>query len=59
MTRALINRDPQEIWLRDAENNATHALAPLLYLAQRRKVPIAFGHAEIEKWGALAVAKMG
>lgn len=58
VTRALINRDPQEIWLRDDENTARNTLVPLLYLVARRKVPVGFGRLEIEKWGAIAVAKM-
>ena len=58
VTRALINRDPLEIWLRPAENEARQTLAPLLYLARKRGVPVEFGRAELEKWGALAVARM-
>ncbi len=58
VTRALINRDPLEIWLRPAEIEARQTLAPLLYLARKRGVPVEFGRDELRKWGALAVARM-
>ena len=58
VTRALINRDPLEIWLRTDENEAQQTLAPLLYLANKRGVPVEFGRTALENWGALAVARM-
>ncbi len=58
VTRALINRDPLEIWLRLEEAEARQTLAPLLYLASKRGVPVEFGRADLENWGALAVARM-
>ena len=58
VTRALINRDPLEIWLRLDEDEAKRTLLPLLYLAQKRGVPIEFGRADLAHWGALAVARM-
>ena len=58
VTRALINRDPREIWLRLGESAARQTLAPLLYLAQKRGVPVEFGRAELDNWGALALARM-
>ena len=56
--RALINRDPHEIWLRPRQNEAERTLAPLLYLAKKRGVPVEFGRADLGSWGALAVARM-
>ena len=58
VTRALINRDPLEIWLRVSQSEAQTSLAPLLYLANQRGVPVEFGRADLENWGALAVARM-
>lgn len=58
VTRALINRSPLEIWLRPNEMEARQTLAPLLYHARKRGVPVEFGRAELETWGALAVARM-
>ncbi len=58
VTRALINRDPLEIWLKLDENEARQTLAPLLYLAGKRGVPVEFGRADLADWGALAVARM-
>ena len=58
VTRALITREPLEIWLRPAENEARQTLAPLLYLANQRGVPLKFGRADLADWGALAVARM-
>ena len=58
VTRALINRNPLEIWLRAAETAARQTLAPLLYLARKRGVPVEFGRSELSNWGALAVARM-
>ncbi len=58
VTRALINRDPLEIWLRPTEAKARETLAPLLYHANKRGVPVEFGRDELANWGALAVARM-
>ncbi len=58
VTRALINRAPLEIWLRLGEYEARKTLAPLLYLANKRGVPVEFGRADLANWGALAVARM-
>ena len=58
VTRALINRAPLEIWLKLDETQARQTLAPLLYHAQKRGVPIEFGRADLANWGALAVARM-
>ena len=58
VTRALINRDPLEIWLRLGEDEARQTLAPLLYLANKRGVPVEFGREDLAKWVALAVARM-
>ncbi len=58
VTRALINRAPLEIWLRPAQDEAQATLAPLLYHARKRGVPVEFGRDELKDWGALAVARM-
>lgn len=58
VVRALINRDPREIWLCDAENEARARLSPLLYLAGLRGVPVRFGRDEPREWGAIAAARM-
>ena len=56
--RALINRNPLEIWLRASQTEASETLAPLLYLAQKRGVKVEFERHELESWGTLAAAKM-
>lgn len=58
VTRALINRAPLEIWLRPDEKQARETLAPLLYHASKRGVPVEFGREDLTDWGALAVARM-
>ncbi len=58
VTRALINRDPLEIRLSDDEATARQSLAPLLYLADRRNVPVIFGQRDLKDWGTIAVARM-
>lgn len=58
VTRALINRDPLEIWLSGEENEVQDSLAPLIYLAQRREVPIKYSCPEVGTWGAVAAARM-
>ena len=58
VTRALINRSPLEIWLRPEKIVAQQTLAPLLYLADKRGVPVEFGRDDLSNWGALAVARM-
>ncbi len=58
VVRALINRDPREIWLCDEEFVARKQLAPLLHLAKLRGVPVRFGRQEPRRWGARAAALM-
>ncbi|BCM92260.1 hypothetical protein IAD21_04139 [Abditibacteriota bacterium] len=58
VTRALINRDPLEIWLRADEVSAQQSLAPLLYLAQLRGVPVRFSRHELDEWNTAALARM-
>ncbi len=58
VARALINRDPREIWLCDDEIGARNRLAPLLHLAQMRGVPVRFGSEEPRRFGAIAAARM-
>lgn len=58
VTRALINRNPMEIWLATNEEDAQQTLAPLLYLAQLRGVPISFGRHELREWNTAALARM-
>jgi hypothetical protein len=58
VTRALINRDPIEIWLRADEKSARYSLAPLLYLARMRGVPVEFSRYELEEWNTAALARM-
>ena len=56
--RALINRSPREIWLRDEESVARASLAPLLYLCESRGVSVSFGRGELGRWNTLAAARM-
>lgn len=56
--RALVNRSPREIWLRDEEDLARVNLAPLLHLCESRGVPVSFGRAELSLWKTLAAARM-
>ncbi|PQV62948.1 Phosphoribosyl transferase (PRTase) [Abditibacterium utsteinense] len=58
VVRALINRDPREIWLCDEELAARKHLAPLLHLAKLRSVPVRFGSEKPRRWGAIAAAQM-
>jgi hypothetical protein len=58
VVRALINRNPREVLLRDDEGNAAAALAPVLHLCRLRDVPVSYGHAEVAAWGAVAAARM-
>lgn len=58
VTRALINRSPREVWLRDDEKTAQKTLAPMLHLAKLRGVPVEFDCLEIAELGALAIARM-
>lgn len=59
VTRALINRDPREIWLRPDRASAHKTLAPLLYLARLREIPVSFERRELDRWNTLALAQMG
>lgn len=56
--RALINRAPQEVLLRDEEIVARNQLAPLLHLCALRSVPVRFEQKQVGDWGALAAARM-
>lgn len=58
VTRALINRDPREIWLNADENTARKTLGPMLHLAGLRGVPIRFASDVPQRYGASAVAQM-
>ena len=59
VVRALINRNPREVLLRDDEETAAASLAPVLHLCRLRGVPVSYGRPEVESWGALAAARMG
>jgi hypothetical protein len=59
VVRALINRAPHEVLLRDEESTARHQLAPLLHLCALRGVPVRFAQKAVGDWGALAAARMG
>lgn len=58
VTRALINRDPLEIWLRSDRAGAELTVAPLLYLARLRGIPVSFERPELDKWSTSALARM-
>jgi hypothetical protein len=58
VARALINRNPREVWLSVDETTANRELAPLLHLAKLRGVPVRFERAEPRRWGAIAAARM-
>ena len=58
VVRALINRSPREVLLRDDEATAAGYLAPVLHLCRLRGVPVSYGRAEVAGWGALAAARM-
>jgi hypothetical protein len=58
VVRALINRDPKEIWLSDDESTARERLAPLLHLAKLRGILVLFESGEPARWGASAAARM-
>ncbi len=58
VVRALINRDPQEIFLRASEDEARRTLAPVLHLCQLRGVPVRYGRQELCRHGAAAIARM-
>lgn len=57
VVRALINRNPREVLLRDDET-ATETLAPVLHLCRLRGVPVSYGREEVAAWGAVAAARM-
>lgn len=59
VVRALINRSPGEVLLREDEATAAKSLAPVLHLCHLRGVPVSFGREEVDAWGALAAARMG
>lgn len=56
--RTLINRTPKEIWLADHFEVAQKMLAPLIYLAELRKVPIRYECQAVIQWGARAAARL-
>lgn len=58
VVRALINRNPREVLLRDGEATAAASLAPVLHLCRLRDVPVSYGRREVGEWGALAAARM-
>ncbi len=58
VVRALVNRNPREILLRDDKATATEALAPVLHLCRLRGVPVRYGREEVTGWGAVAAARM-
>lgn len=58
VVRALINRDPREVLLRDDETTAAEALAPVLHLCRLRGVPVSYAREEVAAWGAVAAARM-
>ena len=58
VVRALINRNPREVLLRDDEPAAATALAPVLHLCRLRDVPVSYGREEVAAWGAVAAARM-
>jgi hypothetical protein len=58
VVRALINRNPREVLLRDDEANAATALAPVLHLCRLRGVPVSYGRGQVAEWGAVAAARM-
>lgn len=59
VVRALINRNPRKVLLRDGETDAALTLAPVLHLCKLRGVPVSYGREEVAAWGAVAAARMG
>ena len=59
VVRALINRNPKEVLLRDDEVIAIETLAPVLQLCRLRGVPVSYGREEFAEWGGVAAARMG
>ena len=57
VVRALINRNPRAVLLRD-EEDAAGSLAPVLHLCRLRGVPVSYGRREVADWGAVAAARM-
>ena len=55
--RALINRSPREVLLRDDED-AVGSLAPVLHLCRLRGIPVSYARREVAAWGAVAAARM-
>lgn len=58
VVRAIINRHPQEILLRDDQATAMETLAPVLYLCQLRGIPVRYRQSEVAQWGSIAAARM-
>ncbi len=58
VVRALINRSPREVLLRESEADATQTLAPVLHLCRLRGVPVSYDRQEVAAWGAVAAARM-
>jgi hypothetical protein len=56
--RALINRSPRQVLLRDEEDLARQNLRPLLHLCVSRGVPVEFGRSDLARWNTLAAARM-
>lgn len=58
VARALINRQPREVWLAGGPEETAEPLAPLLHLCRLRGVPVSWRRAEVAAWGATAAARM-
>ena len=58
VARALINRMPREIAFDSSEAEARQLLAPVVYLAEARGVPLSFDCQRVRAWGAIAAARM-
>jgi hypothetical protein len=58
VVRALVNRNPREVLLREDEETASEALEPVLHLCGLRGVPVSYGREEVAAWGAVAAARM-
>jgi hypothetical protein len=58
VVRALVNRDPKEVWLAVSQEQAERELAPVLYMCKSRNIPVSFDRNEVASWGSLAAARM-
>lgn len=58
VVRALINRQPREVFLKDDEATAADTLATVLHLCRLRGVPVRYGCPQVAEWGAIAAARM-